>query len=193
MTKRITSMLIILCVIVALSFVLVPSVQAKPVEPTPEIIQNVTTTRFLNMLNHNYVYDDAFNYTDDIVNNSMAALLNMRDTADEDFIAEQYVRDYVNSMYGIELVDFSALNEGFPKKDGYVFILPRGLDSYTHTLRDYRENEDGSFTVTTDVVIETHDGQTEKAIAVTLFVANKASSLGYNIVYSNILSASSDI
>ncbi len=187
--KRVVSMLTILCIVVALSFVLVPSAAATPVTEKPEVAKNVTSSRFLNMLNHNYVYGDSFNYTDSIVNDSIIALL---DSAEGEFINEAYISDYVENMYGITIVDFGSLNAEFPQKDGYVYIVPRGFDSYTHSLLDCRENEDGSFTVKTNVVIETHDGETEKTTATTMFVKNESSDFGYNILYSNIADDSSD-
>ncbi len=191
--KRIIAMLMVLCVILGLSAVLLPTAAADTASAPAVVEQGATEVRFLNMLNHNYVYDDAFNYTDDVVNNSIVALLDLRDSADEDYIAQGYVADYVKNMYGIEIVDFAGLNADFPQKDGFVFIIPRGFETYSHTLVDCRENEDGSFTVTTDVVIDTHYGELEEGVATTLFVKNSESDFGYNIVYSNITVDGTDI
>lgn len=186
MTKRIITMSLVLCLILSLSSVVSPAL-AKSAEPsaTTASVADVNTARFLNMLNHSFVYDDAFNYTDDLVNASVIALLDYCD-ADGEFIAEGVVRDYVMNMYGVDIVDFSELNADFPHKEGYVFVIPRGFSTYHHTLVDCLENEDGSYTVTTEVEINNHEGDTVTATAVTLFVKNSESDFGYNIIYSNI-------
>lgn len=192
MTKRIITMSLVLCLILSLSTVLNPvavnAVQSKPAVSS----QKVNTARFLNMLNHNFVYGEAFDYTDDLINDSVIALLDRRDNDNEDFISEDIVRGYVKDMYGVEIADFSGLNDGFPKSDGYVFIIPRGFSTYRHTLADYRENEDGSYTVTTNVTVTDHDGTVENTKAVTLFVKNEDSAFGYNIIYSELLTDSTE-
>ena len=63
----------------------------------------VLESRFLNMLNHNFVYNEAFETTDGVVNNSVIALLEF---AEDGYIAENYVSDYILNMYGIEGIDY---------------------------------------------------------------------------------------
>lgn len=145
----------------------------------------VLKARFSNMLNHNFVYDDAFHTVEDVVNNSIIALLDMRDSEDDSFIKEEVVSNYVYDMYGIEIKDFSTINKQMPKKDGYVFIIPKGYEIYSHEITDVFVNEDGSYTVRSNVSIATHDGQSEIEICETLFVKNENSQFGYNMVYSN--------
>jgi hypothetical protein len=89
-------------------------------------------------------------------------------------------------MYGIEDIDYSLINADFSKKEGYVYILPRGYELYSHKVESVTLNEDGSYTVKTNVSISTHDGLKINEVCETLFVKNDASSFGFNIVYSNI-------
>lgn len=146
----------------------------------------VRQARFLNMLNHNFVYNEAFNSVEDIVNASVPALLNMRDPVNESYIAESYVKDYVYNMYGVEIEDFSDINSDFAHLDGYVYIIPRGFSVFSHKIDSVSLNEDGSFTVVTSVSIDSHDGDSISCKAVSLFVKNDRSRFGYNIISSEI-------
>ena len=161
---------------------------------TVENVQkNANETRFLNMLNRNFVYNDDFNDVDTIVNNSMIALLDLRDEINEDYIDETFVKGFVNDMYGIEIADMSKLNAEYPQIDGFVYIIPRGFTGYEHDIVSVSENEDGSFTVVSDVTSFDHDGSVKTQKAVSLFVENENSAFGYNMIYCNIVENSTDI
>ena len=149
-------------------------------------------SRFENMLNRNFSYNEDIADIDALVNNSVLALLDKRE-ADEDYIAEGYVIEYVYDMYGIEIVDLGGFNSQYPAKEGFVYIIPRGYTVYNHDVTSVCENEDGTFTVTSSISIEGHENSEEKYIATTLFVKNDASCFGYNIVYSNIVENTTDI
>lgn len=153
----------------------------------------VRQARFLNMLNHNFVYNEAFNSVEDIVNASVPALLNMRDPVNESYIAESYVKDYVYNMYGVEIEDFSDINNDFAHLDGYVYIIPRGFSVFSHKIDSVSLNEDGSFTVVTSVSIDSHDGDSTSRKVVSLFVKNDHSRFGYNIISSEISDSLNDI
>ena len=146
----------------------------------------VLEARFLNMLNHSFVYDTDFEDVESIVNQSIIALLNMRDINDDSYIAQNIVSDYVYSMYGISDIDFSSINTMFPQKQGFVYIIPRGFWIYDHEMISATQNEDGSFTVKTNISVLGHDDSDFVGICETLFVKNEASRFGYNIIYSNI-------
>lgn len=153
-----------------------------------EIDKNeVLETRFLNMLNHSYVYGDDFGSLEAIVNNSVVALLNFRDGENPDYIPESVVYGYLYDMFGLETTDFSGINPDFPKKDGYVYILPRGYTQYEHKVVSLTQSEDGTYLFETVVNIKTHDGTEENLICKTRFVKNTSSSFGFNIVTSEIL------
>ena len=145
--------------------------------------------RFLNMLNHNFVYNEDFNDINSIVNNSVIAILDNRDKADEDYISAELVKSFVRSMYGVEIADISQINEDFPKKDGFVYIIGRGYSKYEHEILNVSVNEDGTFTVKTSVKVSSHDSGKETLTASTIFVKNENSEFGYNIVSSEIFFA----
>jgi len=149
-------------------------------------INEVYKARFLNMLNHNFVYDESFESVEEIVNDSMPALLAFRDSVDEGYISEEIVSDYVFNMYGIDFIDYDAINSEFERIEGKVFILPKGISVYNHEIISVNANEDGSFTVKTNVEISSHDSGSYKDVCETLFVKNELSQFGFSIIYSNI-------
>ncbi len=142
----------------------------------------VLETRFLNMLNRNFVYNDDFYNDAALVDNSVLALL---DLAQDGYVDETYVKDYIFNMYGKIYDDFSFLGEN--EKEGYVYIVPRGYSIYTHQIQTVTANEDGSFTVVSLVEVSYEDGSLETLTCETLFLANEESAFGYNIMYSEIL------
>ncbi len=146
----------------------------------------ILESRFLNMLNHSFVYDSTFDSVEEMVNASMPALLGFRNSEDNSFIAESYVADYIFDMYGITIDDFSSINAEFNSKDGYVYIIPRGFTKYSHTIVDIVENEDGSYTVITKITSSSHDSGDFTDTCTTLFVPNSESAFGFSIIYSNI-------
>ena len=145
----------------------------------------VLEARFLNMLNHSYAYDEELASGEDLVNCAVTALCVSGDI-DDSFIEQSRVEDYLYNMYGVEVENLSSVNADFPKKDGYVYIIPRGYTVYKHTIESVRLNEDGSYTVTTSVTLDSHDGEQEGK-AVTLFVENSDSQFGFNIISSDII------
>lgn len=149
--------------------------------------ENILNSRFLNMLNHNYVYGDDIGSVEAIVNNSIIALLDLRDKENEDYISEVFVAQYVYDMYGVQNIDFSSVSPEMFKKEGYVYILPRGYSEYEHSFVECIENEDGSMTVITDVSMVSHEGSELKGVCTTLMVKNKKSAFGYNIISSDIV------
>ncbi|MGN0450597.1 MAG: hypothetical protein ACI4FN_00585 [Acutalibacteraceae bacterium] len=146
----------------------------------------VLEARFLNMLNHSFAYGEDIASVEALVNCSVAALCNMDGGTEESFIKESRVEDYMYNMYGVEAENLSAVNSAFPHKDGYVYIIPRGYTVYKHTIDSVMLNEDGSYTVTTLVKVDSHDGE-ENGKAVTLFVKNSGSQFGFNIISSEII------
>ena len=137
----------------------------------------------INMLNHSFVYDSDFHNKETLVNNSVLALL---DLADNGFVSETYVSDYIFNMYGINVADFSDINVDFEQKQGYVYIVPRGYSVCEHKIISVTDNSDGSYTVVTNVEISLDDGTVITDTATTVFLQNGESQFGYNIVYSEI-------
>ncbi|MDO4608566.1 MAG: hypothetical protein Q4B40_05175 [Clostridia bacterium] len=194
--KKALSLFLSVVMIALCSSIIVPAVndgsQVSAVA-ADEVAVNVNEARFLNMLNHNFVYNSDFDNVDTIINNSILNLLDLRDQNNEDFIAEDYVKGFVKDMYGIDIVDMSALNAEFPHIDGFVYIIPRGYTTYNHDIVSIEQNEDGSFTVVSDVTVSAHDDEPKTKKAVSLFVKNDTSSFGYNMIYCNIVEKSNDI
>ncbi len=147
--------------------------------------EKVLEARFLNMLNHSFAYDEELASVEDLVNCAVTALC-VTEGTDDSFIEESRVEDYLYNMYGVEVENLSSVNAEYPQKDGYVYIIPRGYTVYKHTVDSVRLNEDGSYTVTTSVTLDSHDGK-EEGKAVTLFVKNSNSQFGFNIISSDII------
>ena len=89
-------------------------------------------------------------------------------------------------MYGVEDVDFSQINTAFAQIEGYTYIIPRGFTVYTHQMASTSQNEDGTYTVKTTILVDAHDDYPVVLECETLFVENQNSTFGYNIVYSVI-------
>ena len=195
MRKKITVAVSLLLCICMLSFVSVSgtNVPEKDVIAEKSNIMTVANntkncekaleSRFLNMLNHSFVYDSDFYNDEVLVNNSVLALL---DVAEDGFVAETYVKDYIFNMYGKSIFDFSSINTTFEQKQGYVYVIPCGYNIYEHKIASVTDNLDGSYTVVTDVEISLDDGSVITDTATTVFLQNAESQFGYNIVYSEI-------
>lgn len=153
----------------------------------------ISEARFLNMLNHNYVYSEAFDSLEDIVNDSIVALLDKRDFENCSYVSQEIVNNYLFDMFGFKVDDFSQINSNFPYLEGYVYIVPRGYSKYEHKPVSINLNEDGTYTFITDVLIKSHDGVVVSARSKTLFIENKDSIFGYNIVVSEIVNENTNL
>lgn len=194
--KKVLSLILCLVMLTICSSLIAPVItegSQVSAATADEIQVNVNEARFLNMLNHNFVYNTDFDNADTIVNNASLALLDLRDSANEDYIKDTYVKGFVKDMYGIEIADMSSLNAEYPQLDGYLYIIPRGYTSYSHTIVSVEQNEDGSYTVVSDVSVSDHDAASKTQKAVSLFVENDESAFGYNMIYCNIVANSTDI
>lgn len=176
-----------LAVVLLISFT---SLTVKPAANATEKKPAVTVSeekalgaRFLNMLNHNFVYNDAFESVYEMTACSEVALL---DKAEDGYIKQSLISGYLYNMYGVENADFAAVTKDFPQRENYVYVIPRGFSVYKHSAPVITENEDGSYTVVTDVEISSHDSDAETAKATTLFVKNENSAFGFNIISSDI-------
>lgn len=176
-----------LAVVLLISFT---SLTVKPAANATEKKPAVTVSeekalgaRFLNMLNHNFVYNDAFESVYEMTACSEVALL---DKAEDGYIKQSLIAGYLYNMYGVENADFAAVTKDFPQRENYVYVIPRGFSVYKHSAPVITENEDGSYTVVTDVDISSHDSDAETAKATTLFVKNENSAFGFNIISSDI-------
>lgn len=151
-------------------------------EDIAKVTKNVMKARFENMLNNNYVYDTDFESHKLIIENSILALL---DKGVDGEISQSLVLGFIADMYGLQVNPDAAKYDFAPASEGKFLILPRGYTEYNHTVTDVFEDE-GGFTVMSDVLIMTHDGEEYTTTAKTVFVPNMGSSFGYNIISSNI-------
>ena len=183
MKKLITAVLICSIVLLSLcSFAPVKSVEIKNEVVTVDM-DKVLEKRFLNMLNHSFVYGEDFYDDEALLNASALALL---DLTKDGFIAENYLKDYVFNMYGKIYDNFDGINKDMPKQDGGFYVIPRGYDIYEHTIDSIIANEDGSYTVITNVIIDYHFGEKVEAVGTTFFLPNEESQFGFNILYSDL-------
>ena len=190
MKNRILAMFAVLCVAVACCSAFSAPViasQAKDSVSAASQQSNVLSARFLNMLNHNFVYGADFEDAGVMAEKSVYPLLSSRQG---DYISCTVISSFVKDMYGVEITDMSALSEGYPEKSGYLYIVPCGFTSYEHKEANVVMNEDGSYTVTTSVTVQPHDGEACKAVCTSLFVRNVSSSFGFNIISSDIIQSS---
>ncbi len=161
-----------------------PAANATEKKPAVTVSEEkVLGVRFLNMLNHNFVYNGAFESVYEMTACSEVALL---DKAEDGYIKQSLIAGYLYNMYGVENADFAAVTKDFPQRKNYVYVIPRGFSVYKHSAPVITENEDGSYTVVTDVEISSHDSDAETAKATTLFVKNENSAFGFNIISSDI-------
>ena len=167
------------------SFTLFFNFTVATAEETEINHNKVLETRFLNMLNHSYVYSEDFESVEKIVNNSVVALLDLSE--DGEYLKEETVNSYLYDMYGFKVDDFGEFNRDFGYKKGYVYILPRGYTVYEHKAVALTLNEDGSYLFETAVKVKTHDSASENLVCKTLFIDNPASSFRFNIVTSKII------
>ncbi len=176
-----------LAVVLLISFTsLTVNPAANATEKKPAVTvseEKALGARFLNMLNHNFVYNDAFESVYEMTACSEVALL---DKAEDGYIKQSLIAGYLYNMYGVENADFATVTKDFPQRENYVYVIPRGFSVYKHSAPVITENEDGSYTVVTDVEISSHDSDAETAKATTLFVKNENSAFGFNIISSDI-------
>ncbi len=194
--KKILSLALCVVMLVLCSVLIAPLVSdgsQVSAETAEGVVPGVNEARFLNMLNHNYVYNTDFESADVIVNNSSLALLDLRDSVNEDYIADTYVKGFVKDMYGIEIADMTQINSQYPQKEGFLYVIPRGYTTYDHTIVSTKENADGSYTVVSEVIVSGHDVAAKTQKVVSLFVKNSESAFGFNIIYSNIVTNGTDI
>ncbi len=178
----------VLCTVVIFSSQVKPKMNAVNAQKSTKTVcteLDKTDTVLLSMLNHNFVYGSDFDSADVIVNRSLKALSVLRDTSGN-YVKVSYVTDFVNNMYGVEIIDLSNYNAAYPEKEGYLFTDNSDSRSYIHGNIKTILNEDGTITAETDVKITEAGGNEKLCRASSLFVPNDDSEFGYNIIYSEI-------
>ena len=155
-------------------------VTANDVTAPEATAEEILLARIENMLAHNFVYNDDFDFTDVMVDNAMLALIS---ACDEDgYLDRALAEGFVFNMYGFDLTDYKP-SDLFPEKEGKLFVIPRGVDTYSHEVLSVEI--DGEYIIVDSaLVIESHDcGETSLSCR-TLFKENSESAFGYNIISS---------
>ncbi|MEE0945767.1 MAG: hypothetical protein U0M42_02920 [Acutalibacteraceae bacterium] len=144
----------------------------------------VMTNRFENILNNNYAYGSDFDEISLLVS---AAELSLLEKAEDGKLPNSELIAFVSEVYGIDPSVYADEGKEALNKDGETEILPRGYSLYKHSITNFHTNEDGTFTVYSDVEIENHDGDTEIKEAVSRFVKSPDSRFGYYLISSELL------
>lgn len=141
-------------------------------------------SHIVNLLNLNNVYGDDFTDNEKLVNK---AAISMRSYANANgFIEESIIVSFVKDMYDIDLVITEDINKDMPKRDGFVYLIPRGYTLYNHTIMDITDM--GKYlSVTSSVNILYHNDCVEVGTATTKLVKNPNCSFGYSIMDSQII------
>lgn len=159
-----------------------PSAPNAAVQP-PADQEKVEEARILNLLNLNNIYGDDFTNNEALVN---AAAINLRSFATANgFIENGIITSYIKDIYDIDLEINDNINVNMPKKQGYVYLIPRGYSSYTHEIVSISRSED-FIKVVSLVSVNSHDGLDVVGTATTILFINENSSFGYNIINSEI-------
>ncbi|MBR6572788.1 MAG: hypothetical protein IKK77_03640 [Clostridia bacterium] len=175
MKNKIFSLVLIFILIISCNY---PVATAVTHEETP---QNTEYARFENMLNHNKLYGSDFNDINKVVDNSILCL---RDRAEDEFIKKDLVEAFVYNMYDLDIKGYEP-NPNAPTKDGYIFIMPRGYEEFSHKVISVTKN--GTLNcVISEITVKTHDGEVETTTCETVLLENEKSAFGYNIISSNI-------
>ena len=154
-----------------------PVVQAEP------DMAKVAEAKILNLLNLNNVYNDDFTDNEALVN---AAAVNLRSYATANgFIENGIVTSYIKDIYDIDVEITESINANMPKKQGYVYLIPRGYTAYSHEIISITESDE-CITVVSIVSIDAHDSNEVIGTATTVLVKNANASFGYNILNSEI-------
>lgn len=136
-------------------------------------------SRFENMLDHNYLYGNDFDDMHTVINNSCLALLSAREG---NYISTDVLFPFIDNMYGIPVYCDESLNSDFPRKEGAVYIVPRGFVQYEHSVTQI---VDEGATVTVNSVARDIDSG-EEFPCVSVFIKSDESAFGYNLIVCNL-------
>ncbi len=145
---------------------------------TPDM-QEVEKAHLEHILSINNIYGDGFTDNETLVN---SAALTLRSYADSDgFIPEEIVTAHIKALYDIDLVITDNINSEMPKKEGYVYLIPRGYTSYTHDIISATWDGD-TMVVYSAITANYHDSGTILGTATSILQKNENSEFGYNIL-----------
>ena len=135
--------------------------------------------RFENMLNHNYLFEDEFSSDRDVIEKSIISLNSYVDDNNE--IDKSVVLGFIKNMYGLSVDENSAVYSFAPAGAGKFAVIACGYSQVKHSNIS-AVFEEGRYVVSSDMTVSPHDGDAYTVKVKTIFVENKESSFGYNIV-----------
>ncbi len=146
--------------------------------------EKVFESHIVNILNLNNVYGEDFTSNEKLVNK---AAISMRSYANANgFIEEAVIISFVKDMYDIDLVITDDINKDMPKREGFVYLIPRGYTLYSHNVLDITDMGE-YLSVTSSVNVLYHDNYVEVGVATTKLVKNANCSFGYSIMDAQIV------
>ena len=166
---------------------IVPPTETIKDDTAPVVVapdkEKVFEAHIANLLNLNNVYGEDFTDNEALVN---AAAINLHTYANESgFIPNEIVTAYIKDIYDIDIEINDSINVNMPKKQGYVYLIPRGYSVFTHEIISITDNGD-YLTVVSLVSVDTHDSVTTLGTATTRLSKNESASFGYNNICSDI-------
>ncbi len=183
--------LVVLCALVLVFTTGVFSLSAQTVTPVEQEFNFaqpdkvlVMTNRFENMLNSNFAFGDELSSVSQLL---LASEISLLSKAQDGVLGNSELIAFVKDMYGIDPSVYADEGKEVLCEDGVTRILPRGFSLYSHKITDFHENEDGTYTVYSDVEIENHDGEKEVKEAVSRFAPAPQSRFGYYLISCELL------
>ena len=150
-----------------------------------EQTQNVITARFENMLNNNHVYADDFLSVSALIEGACISLFK---NANEGVLTNVELTAFVKNMYGVDITVI-ADEEKLPLDILGTTVIPcKGITSYNHSVYKTVTNEDGTLTVYSRVLADSHDSEFAVSYeAISRFAVSENSTFGYNLLSCELL------
>lgn len=170
---------ILMALLIVLSSFTCLAISSDATANTENSADTALAARLTNMLDHNYLYGNDFDDMHTVINNSCLALLSAREG---NYISTDVLFPFIDNMYGIPMYCDESLNSDFPRKEGAVFIVPRGFVQYEHSVTQI---VDEGATVTVNSVARDIDSG-EEIPCVSVFIKSDESAFGYNLIVCNL-------
>ena len=145
---------------------------------------SVLNSRVAHILSLNYASDCAAESDHDLIQDCSLALLGSAEEIDGFmYVRTSLIEGLIFNLYG-RRVNAGEADLGFiPAVEGYTAVIPRGYDTFEHTLVSVEPTGTG-LTVTSVMAVVPHDGDPYSVRCVTELDENPESSFGYSIVSS---------
>lgn len=174
--KRIVLLVLMFCFFVGMFSTNVGFAETDSLAPVKAV--DPLAARLTHMLELNQNFDKDFKDDAIILEN---ALISLNSKADDDgFIKTDLVLSFINNMYGYDVILDDIVMENIPQKDGYLWVIPKGITNYSYSITSITEYS-GGVTAVARVLAESHDGETDSFYITVDFTENADSCFGYNI------------